>query len=52
VAQVTFHVRGTASGAELRQNEAHTWTFRDARLVRFEWSRDLAAVLEAVGLRE
>jgi ketosteroid isomerase-like protein len=52
VAEVTFHARGTASGAELRQDEAHTWTFRDGRLVRFEWSRDLDDALEAVGLRE
>jgi ketosteroid isomerase-like protein len=52
VAQVNFHARGAASGAELRQDEAHTWTFREGKVVRFEWSRDLAAALEAVGLRE
>jgi ketosteroid isomerase-like protein len=52
VADVTFYGRGTASGAELKQAEAHTWTFGDGKVVRFEWGRDLTAALNAVGLEE
>ena len=52
VADVTYCGRGTASGVELQQQEAHTWTFDGDRLVRFEWGRDLAAALGAVGLAE
>jgi ketosteroid isomerase-like protein len=50
VAEVVFRGRGAASGAEVTQEEAHTWTFREGRLVRFEWGRDLAAALKAAGL--
>jgi ketosteroid isomerase-like protein len=52
VADVIFSGRGATSGAEVTQAEAHTWTFQDGRLVRFEWGRDLTAALEAVGLSE
>jgi ketosteroid isomerase-like protein len=52
VAAVRFCARGGGSGVELVQEEAHTWTLRDGRIVRFEWGRDLAAALEAVRLRE
>jgi ketosteroid isomerase-like protein len=52
VAEVTFRGRGRASGAELEHAEAHTWTFRDGRVVRFEWGRNLADALKAVGLEE
>ena len=51
VARVTFRAR-SRSGHELAQEEAHTWTVREGRIVRFEWGRDLGAALEAVGLRE
>lgn len=47
VAAVSFRARIRGSGAELTQEEAHTWTFRDGRIVRFEWGRDLKAALEA-----
>jgi ketosteroid isomerase-like protein len=50
VARVTFHARGRDSGALLAQEEAHTWTFRGARIISFEWGRDLPAALAAVGL--
>jgi ketosteroid isomerase-like protein len=50
VVQVRFRGRGAASGADLEQVEAHTWTFASGRIVRFEWGRDLAAALDAVGL--
>ncbi len=52
VALVTFHARGRDSGAQLAQEEAHTWTFRDERIISFEWGRDLPAALAAVGLSE
>ncbi len=52
VAEVTFYGRGTASGVELKQEEAHTWTFRDGKVVRFEWGRDLEEALKAVGLAQ
>jgi ketosteroid isomerase-like protein len=52
VAAVTFSAGIRGSGAELIQEEAHTWTFRDGRIVRFEWGRDLSAALEAARLRE
>jgi ketosteroid isomerase-like protein len=52
VAQVVFSARGATSGAEAQHEEAHTWTFRDGRPVRFEWGRDLCHALKAVGLEE
>jgi ketosteroid isomerase-like protein len=50
VAIVTFHARGRDSGAEVTQDEAHTWIFRDGKVISFEWCRDRRAALEAVGL--
>jgi ketosteroid isomerase-like protein len=50
VAHVTFRTRSGGSDHQVSQPEAHTWTFRDGRIVRFEWGRDLDAALEAVGL--
>jgi ketosteroid isomerase-like protein len=52
VAAVSFRARIRGSGAELIQEEAHTWTFHDGRIVRFEWGRELRAALEAARLRE
>ena len=52
VARVTFRARGRGSEHQLAQDEAHTWTLREGRIVRFEWGRDLPAALEAVGLSE
>jgi hypothetical protein len=40
------------SGVEVSQEEIHTWTLRNGKPVRFEWGRDLAAALNAVGLEE
>jgi uncharacterized protein len=51
VASVVFLTRGRGSDAEIAQDEAHTWTFRDGKIVRFEWGRDLDAALEAAGIR-
>ena len=52
VAEISFYARGGASGAELEQHEVHTWTIRDGKVVRFEWGRDLASALRAVGLED
>ena len=52
VARVTFRTRSRGSDVQVAQEEAHTWTFREGQIVRFEWGRDLRAALEAVGLRE
>jgi ketosteroid isomerase-like protein len=52
VAAVAFRARGRGSDVEVFQEEAHTWTFRDDRIVRFEWGRDLEAALRAAGLPE
>jgi ketosteroid isomerase-like protein len=51
VAAVTFRARSRDSDVELAQDEAHTWTFRNGKVTRFEWCRDLGSALEAVGLR-
>jgi len=40
VAAVGILRRIRGGGAELVQEEAHTWTFRDGRIVRFECGRD------------
>ena len=34
------------------EEEAHTWTLRDDKVVRFERGRNLKSALEAAGLRE
>jgi ketosteroid isomerase-like protein len=52
IAAVSFRMRSRRSGIELVQEEAHTWTLRNGRIVRFEWGRDLGAALEAAELRE
>jgi len=52
VAAVSWHIRNRASGIELVNDEAHTWTLREGRIARFEWGQDLASALEAAVLRE
>jgi len=52
VVWVSFCTRSGGSENEVVQKEAHTWTLRGGRVVRFEWGRDLKAALEAAGLRE
>jgi ketosteroid isomerase-like protein len=52
VAAVTFRARSRDSDVELTQEEAHTWTFRNGKVTRFEWCRDLASALTAAGLRD
>jgi ketosteroid isomerase-like protein len=50
VASIRFRARGRGSGAEIEHDEAHTWTFRDNLIVRYEWGRDLEQALAAAGL--
>jgi uncharacterized protein len=52
VALVTFRTRSRGSERQVAQEEAHTWTLRAGKIVRFEWGRDLREALEAVGLSE
>ncbi len=52
VAAVTFRARSRDSDVALTQDEAHTWTFRDGKVTRFEWCRNLTSALEAAGLSE
>lgn len=50
VAAVSRHA-GRPSSSET-QEEAHTWTLRDGKVVRFERGPDLEAALEAAGVPE
>jgi ketosteroid isomerase-like protein len=52
VAWVSFCTRSGGSETEIVQQEAHTWTLRGGKVVRFEWGRDLKEALEAAGLSE
>ena len=56
VAAVRFHATAPRRGAGklevIEDEEAHTWTFRDGKVIRFEWGRDLKTALEAAGLSE
>ena len=52
VAVVDVQGRGTDSGAPFRNRLGHVVTFRDGRIVRFQWFLDPEEALEAVGLRE
>jgi ketosteroid isomerase-like protein len=50
VTAVSRHA-GRPSSSEI-QEEAHTWTFRDGKVVRFERGPNLEAALEAAGQSE
>jgi ketosteroid isomerase-like protein len=51
VAAVTFHAhRGKRE--DIEREEAHVWTFRDGKIVRFENGPNLKETLEAAGLSE
>ena len=54
VASLDFRASASRGWSELEisQEEAHTWTLRDGKVIRFEWGRDLAAALERAGLAE
>jgi ketosteroid isomerase-like protein len=52
VAAVSFHgtARHRSKSEVIQKEEAHVWTFRDGKIVRFENGRDLKDALEAAGL--
>jgi ketosteroid isomerase-like protein len=54
VAAVSFHATGGVRNKPkvIQKEEAHVWTFRDGKIVRFENGRSLKNALEAAGLRE
>jgi ketosteroid isomerase-like protein len=52
VAAVSWHIRGRRSERQIVNEEAHTWTLRDARIARFEWGQDLEKALEVAGVAE
>jgi len=53
VATVCFHATRRSGKTEIiQEEEAHTWTFLDGKVVRFEWGRDLEGALEAAELRK
>jgi ketosteroid isomerase-like protein len=52
VAAVSWHIRSRGSSTELVNQEAHTWTFHQGRISRFEWGQDVGKALEAAGLSE
>lgn len=54
VASVSFNAQAAhRSGREdIEREEAHIWTLREGKVVRFEFGRDLKDALEAHGLSE
>jgi ketosteroid isomerase-like protein len=52
VAALTAFATVRGSEVEVRQEEAHSYTFRLGKIVRFEWGHDLTAVLEAAEASE
>jgi ketosteroid isomerase-like protein len=48
---LSMGVRGPASGIEGAVPQSHLWTFRDEKVVRFEWSFDSDWAFEALGER-
>jgi ketosteroid isomerase-like protein len=54
VAAVSFHAtarRGSKSEV-IQKEQAHIWTLRDGKVIRFENGRNLKEALKAAGLRE
>jgi ketosteroid isomerase-like protein len=51
VAAVRFHATARRAGKSesIQAEEAHTWTFRGGKVVRFEWGRNLETALQAAG---
>ena len=53
VAAVSFHAKTRGTQAEtIEKEQAHIWTLRDGKIVRFENSGNLKDALEAAGLSE
>jgi ketosteroid isomerase-like protein len=51
VASVRFRTRSRGSKSDVVQEEAHTWTLRDGKVLRFEWGRSLTDALNAAGIK-
>ena len=54
IAAVSFSAKASyrSNREDIEREEAHTWTLRDSKIVRFENSRNLKEALEAAGLSE
>jgi ketosteroid isomerase-like protein len=52
VALLRFYAHGRGSESEAVHEQAHIWTIRNGRIVRYGWGRDWDQALEAVGLQE
>jgi ketosteroid isomerase-like protein len=55
VAAVSFTATARRSGTkseDIEREEAHIWTLRDGKVIRFENGRNLQGALEAAGLSE
>jgi ketosteroid isomerase-like protein len=48
----TFRACGRGSSMDLEKFEPHLWTFREGKVVRFEWFNDRDEALRAAGLPE
>jgi len=49
---VRYRTRGRGSGVDLEGRESALWTFRDGKVVRYEWFHEPTEALEAVELSE
>ena len=49
---VRYRTRGRGSGVDVKGRESALWTFRDGKVVRYEWFHEPTDALEAVGLSE
>jgi uncharacterized protein len=49
---VRYRARGRGSGVDLEGRESALWTFRDGKVVRYEWFHEPTEALEAAGLSE
>jgi ketosteroid isomerase-like protein len=49
---VRYRARGRTSGLELEGRESALWTFREGKVVRYEWFHGPADALEALGLED
>ena len=49
---VRYRTRGRSSGVDVEGRESALWTFRDGKVVRYEWFHEPTDALEAVGLSE
>jgi ketosteroid isomerase-like protein len=49
---VRYRTRGRGSGVDVEGRESALWTFRDGKVVRYEWFHEPTDALEAVGLSE